>query len=79
MQAFLKIKPQTILMWTIKIISLLLILSITLVAGFYPFFKKLKTKQSHAFPIGESLAAGVFWLYASLRGLSKKQLRRERI
>jgi zinc transporter ZupT len=47
-------------MWTIKIISLLLILSITLVAGFYPFFKKLKTKQSHAFPIGESLAAGVF-------------------
>ena len=60
MQPFIKTKLWITFMWTIKIISLLLILTVTLLAGFYPFFKKLKTKQSHAFPVGESLAAGVF-------------------
>lgn len=47
-------------MWTIKIISLILVIIVTLIAGAYPFFKKAVTKSGHEFPIGESLAAGVF-------------------
>lgn len=47
-------------MWTFQVISILLILSITLLSGFYPFFKKFTTDKNQAFPIAESLAAGVF-------------------
>ena len=47
-------------MWSIKLGAALLIFIITLIAGVYPFLKKIKTNQSHSFPIGESLAAGVF-------------------
>lgn len=47
-------------MFQLKLISLLLILAITLLAGYYPFFKKFKCKQGNDFPYGESLAAGVF-------------------
>ena len=47
-------------MWTFKLISLSLVLLITVIAGFYPFFKKIKTNKEQSFPIAESLAAGVF-------------------
>ena len=47
-------------MWSIKLGAALLIFIITLVAGFYPFLKRIKTNQGHSFPIGESLAAGIF-------------------
>ena len=47
-------------MWMFKIVSLLLILTTTLLSGFYPFFKKFTTKQEQNFPIAEALAAGVF-------------------
>lgn len=47
-------------MWSIKLGAALLIFIITLIAGFYPFLKRIKTNQGHNFPIGESLAAGVF-------------------
>lgn len=44
----------------LKITCLLLILVVTLLSGAYPFIKKYKTKQHVKFPIGESLAAGIF-------------------
>lgn len=47
-------------MESLKIISILLVLSVTLLAGAYPFFKKKTTPHQLQFPIGESLAAGVF-------------------
>lgn len=47
-------------MFTFKLVSVLIILSITLLSGFYPFFKKFTTKKSQSFPIAEALAAGVF-------------------
>jgi len=47
-------------MWSIKLSAALLILIVTLLAGVYPFLKKIKTNQGHSFPIGESLSAGVF-------------------
>ncbi|OGT41514.1 MAG: zinc transporter [Gammaproteobacteria bacterium RIFCSPHIGHO2_12_FULL_40_19] len=47
-------------MWTFKLVSLLLILTVTLLSGFYPFFKKLKSNNALNFPIAEALAAGVF-------------------
>lgn len=47
-------------MWTFQLISILSILSITLLSGFYPFFKKFTAEKSQTFPIAESLAAGVF-------------------
>lgn len=47
-------------MWTLKLISLFLILFVTLLSGLYPFFRKLKSSHAHDFPGGESLAAGVF-------------------
>ncbi|MCX7120564.1 MAG: ZIP family metal transporter [Gammaproteobacteria bacterium] len=47
-------------MWTFKLISLFSVLLITIVAGFYPFFKKIKTDKEQSFPVAESLAAGVF-------------------
>ena len=46
-------------MWTFQFVSILLILSITWLSGFYPFFKKF-TSDEKAFPAAESLAAGVF-------------------
>jgi zinc transporter ZupT len=44
----------------LKLSSLLIIFIVTWIAGFYPFFKKSKSKTVIQFPIGESLAAGVF-------------------
>lgn len=47
-------------MWIFQFVSILLILSITLLSGFYPFFKKFTSGKEQNFPIAESLAAGVF-------------------
>lgn len=48
-------------MLTAKIITLLLILFVTLGAGFYPFFVHFKAKAKEVdFPIGEAVASGVF-------------------
>lgn len=52
-------------MWTFTVISILLILSITLISGSFPFFRKMVSGGEQHFPISESLAAGVF-LGASL-------------
>lgn len=43
-----------------KLISLIVVLLVTLIAGAYPFIRKLQTARSFNFPIGEALAAGVF-------------------
>tara|TARA_B100000508_G_scaffold98072_1_gene76951 strand:+ start:706 stop:1446 length:741 start_codon:yes stop_codon:yes gene_type:complete len=40
--------------------SILLILIVTLAAGAYPFVKKIRSAKKLDFPIGESLASGVF-------------------
>lgn len=47
-------------MFSLKLIALMSVLLMTLLSGFYPFFKKLKTSHGHEFLQGESLAAGVF-------------------
>ena len=47
-------------LWTVKIFSLCLILIVTIIAGLYPFIKKRAATKAVNFPIGESLAAGVF-------------------
>ena len=47
-------------MLAFKIISLLLILGVTLLSGFYPFLKKFILKEEQNFLIAEALAAGVF-------------------
>ncbi len=47
-------------MFHIKLISIILVLLITIIAGIYPFIKKIKNNEAAQFPIGESLAAGVF-------------------
>jgi len=47
-------------MWAIKSISAMLVFITAVVAGVYPFVKKIKTQETISFPIGESLAAGVF-------------------
>jgi len=44
----------------LKIIIALTIFVITLVAGWYPFQRKKIKPQHHDFPIGESLASGIF-------------------
>lgn len=50
------------MLFLFKFISLILILIITVIAGYYPFAKKHRSHGHHhgQFPIGESLAAGVF-------------------
>ena len=52
-------------MFVFNVVSILLILSITLVSGLYPFFKKKVSGGEQNFPSSESLAAGIF-LGASL-------------
>lgn len=52
-------------MFSLKLMALILVFLLTLISGAYPFFKKIKTQQIPTFPIGESLAVGVF-LGASL-------------
>ncbi|MCP4176333.1 MAG: ZIP family metal transporter [bacterium] len=47
-------------MFYTKLLSIILIYIITISAGFYPFLKKMKSEREFDFPIGESLAAGVF-------------------
>ena len=44
----------------LQLLSIIPILLITLLAGAYPFIKKWRTQSGHDFPIGSSLAAGVF-------------------
>lgn len=43
-----------------KIISLIIILLTTLLAGIYPFIKKIRTTKGFESPNGEALATGVF-------------------
>lgn len=40
--------------------SIVLIFLASAVAGFYPFFKKIKTKRTFSMPLGEAIASGVF-------------------
>ena len=47
-------------MLTIKLVSLLLVLLVTILAGAYPFIKKMRSSHGHEFPVGEAFAAGVF-------------------
>lgn len=47
-------------MFTFKLVSIILILFITLLAGGYPFLKKRSSDQPLNFPSAESLACGVF-------------------
>lgn len=47
-------------MESLKLLSMLVIFIMTLIAGLYPFIRKLKTKEGINFPIGESIASGVF-------------------
>lgn len=55
----------------IKLLFACLILSITALAGIYPFKQKLKDSHSYDFPSGESLACGVFLGAALLHMLSE--------
>lgn len=43
-----------------KWLALMLVLIMTLVAGAYPFIRKYKDRLHSDFPVGESLAAGIF-------------------
>ena len=45
---------------SIKVLSAIVILLITIIGGAYPFIKKLRTAKYTGLPIGEALAAGVF-------------------
>lgn len=47
-------------MLTLKFASIFLILLITIVAGAYPFYKKMRTSHGFDFPAGEALASGIF-------------------
>lgn len=44
----------------LKLISIALIFAVTILAGAYPFVKKIRTRVGLEFPIGEALASGVF-------------------
>lgn len=43
-----------------KLLAIILILLTALIAGTYPIIKRLQSNRGYEFPIGESLAAGVF-------------------
>lgn len=45
---------------SVKAISALVIFVMTIIAGGYPFLKRIKTDKAFEFPIGEALASGVF-------------------
>lgn len=45
---------------SLKFVFALIILAVILLAGWYPFKKKLKSEHHVDFPIGETLATGVF-------------------
>lgn len=45
---------------TIKLFFAILILITTITSGWYPFKKRIKTRQCHDYPLGEALASGVF-------------------
>lgn len=47
-------------MQDLKIFSALVIWVMTILSGIYPFFKRYQTSKSFRFPVGESLASGVF-------------------
>lgn len=57
-------------MWAFKILCIILVLFVTFISGFYPFAKKIKTKTGLDFPIGDSIAAGVFLGAALMHMLS---------
>lgn len=44
----------------LKVTIALIIFTVTLIAGWYPFQRKKAKPQHHDFPIGESLASGIF-------------------
>lgn len=45
---------------TLKLLFALVTLIVILIAGWYPFKKRIKNGHHHDFPIGETLATGVF-------------------
>lgn len=45
---------------TLKLLFASVILIITLIAGWYPFRKRVKSQKGFDFPIGESFATGIF-------------------
>ncbi|ALA24624.1 zinc transporter [Piscirickettsia salmonis] len=45
---------------TIKLLSILIILVVTLFSGWLPFKKRFKSGEGIEFPLGEAIAAGVF-------------------
>lgn len=47
-------------MFVLKLVFSIIIVTIILLAGWYPFKKRLKTQSHLDFPIGETLATGVF-------------------
>jgi len=57
-------------MWAFKWLCILLVLFVTFISGFYPFAKKIKNKTGLEFPIGDSIAAGVFLGAALMHMLS---------
>lgn len=57
-------------MLSFKLICILLVVFITIISGVYPFIKKIKTQKGHGFPLGESLAVGIFLGAALIHMLS---------
>lgn len=47
-------------LYQLKLSFAIIILAITVIAGWIPFHKRLKTLTGHEFPRGEALASGVF-------------------
>ncbi|MBA2709494.1 MAG: ZIP family metal transporter [Tatlockia sp.] len=45
---------------TLKLIFAIITFAIILIGGWYPFKKRVETEEHHDFPIGETLATGVF-------------------
>lgn len=45
---------------TLKLIFAIITFAIILIGGWYPYKKRFKTEEHHDFPIGETLATGVF-------------------
>lgn len=46
---------------SLKIFFAISIFIVILIAGWYPFRKRIKDDQHIDFPVGETLATGVFW------------------
>lgn len=48
-------------LFTLKIVASAIIITITIAGGYLPFARKIHESHSHDFPVGESLASGVFF------------------